>query len=84
MELEFGMGICKLVYVGWVRNKILLYSTGNYIHYLVINQMEVNMTKNVYIRIDESLCCTVEVNIISVQFCHSVMSDSVIPWTAAC
>ena len=49
MELEFGMGICKLVYVGWVRNKILLYSTGNYIHYLVINQMEVNMTKNVYI-----------------------------------
>ena len=29
---------CKLVYTGWINNKVLLYSTGNYIQYPVINQ----------------------------------------------
>ena len=28
---------CKLVYTGWINNKVLLYSTGNYIQYPVIN-----------------------------------------------
>ena len=51
MELAFGISRCKLVYIGWVSKKILLYSRGNYIHYLVINQMEKTMTKNVYIYI---------------------------------
>ena len=75
MELAFGISRCKLVYIGWVRKKILLYSRGNYIHYLVINQMEKTMTKNVYIYITESVCCIVEVKISSVQFSLSVMSD---------
>ena len=26
----------KLSYMGWINNKVLLYSTGNYIQYLVI------------------------------------------------
>ena len=36
----FGLGISKykLVYIGWINNKVLLYSTGNYIQYPVINQ----------------------------------------------
>ena len=36
MEWERGISRCKLMYIGWI-NKALLYSTGNYIQYLVIN-----------------------------------------------
>ena len=36
-EWEFGMSICKLVYMGWLNNKVLLYSTGNYSQYPVLN-----------------------------------------------
>ena len=28
---------CKLVHTEWINNKVLLYSTGNYIQYPVIN-----------------------------------------------
>ena len=28
---------CKLLYTEWINNKFLLYSTGNHIHYSVIN-----------------------------------------------
>ena len=28
---------CKLLYMGWISNKVLLHSTGNYIQYPVIN-----------------------------------------------
>ena len=38
-------------------NKVLLYSTGNYIQYPVINHNEKE-----YICITESLCCTAEMN----------------------
>ena len=37
MVWEFGMSRCKLVYIGWINNKVLLYSTGNYIQHPVIN-----------------------------------------------
>ena len=36
-EWEFGISRCKLLYIGWINNKVLLYSTGNYIQYTVIN-----------------------------------------------
>ena len=36
-DWEFGISRCKLVYIGWMNNKVLLYSTGNYIQYPVIN-----------------------------------------------
>ena len=35
--LGFGISRCKLIYIGWINNKVLLYSTGNYIPYPVIN-----------------------------------------------
>ena len=38
IDWEFGVSRCKLLYIGWINNKVLLYSTGNYIQYLVINQ----------------------------------------------
>ena len=37
MDWEFGISRCKLVYVEWINNKILMDCTGNYIQYPVIN-----------------------------------------------
>ena len=37
MEWEFGVNRCKLLYIEWINNKVLLYSTGNYIKYPMIN-----------------------------------------------
>ena len=37
MDREFGISIDKLVYIGLINNKVLLYSTLNYIQYLVTN-----------------------------------------------
>ena len=36
VDWESGVSRCKLVYSGWI-NKVLLYNTGHYSHYLVIN-----------------------------------------------
>ena len=36
-DWEFGISICKLLYVEWINNKVLLCGTGNYIQYLLIN-----------------------------------------------
>ena len=38
MEWEFGISRCKLLHIGWINNNLLLYSTGNYIQYPVINR----------------------------------------------
>ena len=35
MGWEFGISRCKLLYIEWVENKILFYSTGNYVQYPV-------------------------------------------------
>ena len=37
MEQEVGVSRYKLLYREWVNNKVLSYSTGNHIHYPVIN-----------------------------------------------
>ena len=37
LEWEFRISRCKLLYIEWINNKVLLYSTGNYIQYPVIN-----------------------------------------------
>ena len=34
-DWEFGNSSCKLLYVGRINSKVLLSSTGNYIHYPV-------------------------------------------------
>ena len=44
-----------------INNKVLLYSTGNYIQYLTINYNEKESEKK-YICITESLCCIPETN----------------------
>ena len=51
MDWEFGISRCKLLYTEWIDNKVLLYSTGNYIQYPGISHNENNMKKeclNVY------------------------------------
>ena len=62
--LEFGISRCKLLYIGWINNKVLLCSTGNYIQYSVINHngKEYEKECNVWICVTESLCCTAEIN----------------------
>ena len=37
MDWEFGVSRCKLLYREWINHKVLLYTTGNYIQYPVIN-----------------------------------------------
>jgi len=37
MDWEFGVSRHKLLYIEWIDNKVLLYSTGNYIQHPVIN-----------------------------------------------
>ena len=50
MDREFGISRCKQLYIEWVNNKVLLYSTENYIQYPVINHNEKEYKKkNVYI-----------------------------------
>ena len=34
---EFGVGICKLLHLEWIRNEVLLYSRGNYFQSLGID-----------------------------------------------
>ena len=54
---EFGISRGKLLYIGGINNKVLLYSTGNYMQYPLINH-----NGKEYICITESPCCTVEIN----------------------
>ena len=37
MVWVLGVSRCKVLHIEWRNNKVLLYSTGNYIHYPVIN-----------------------------------------------
>ena len=63
MEWEFGFSRCKLEYIEWINNKVLLYSTGNYIQCPVISHSGKEYEKeHAYIFITESLCCTAEIN----------------------
>ena len=45
---ELGISRCKLLYIGWINNKVLLYSTGDYIQYPVINHNGKEYKKNIY------------------------------------
>ena len=63
MDWEFGVGRCKLLHLEWIYNKVLMYSTGNYTQYPVINHnAKEHKKKNVYMYITESLCCTAEID----------------------
>ena len=44
-DWKFVVNRCKLIYIECINNKVLLYSTGNYIQYPVISQNEVEYEK---------------------------------------
>ena len=43
MDWESGISRCKLLHMEWINDKILLYSTGNYMQYPVNNHTERNV-----------------------------------------
>ena len=47
-DLKFGISKCKLLYIGWINSRVLLYSTENSIQYLV-HIIEKKMKKNIYL-----------------------------------
>ena len=49
MEWEAEISRCKLLYTEWINNKVLLYSTGNYIQYHMINHNRNIFKKSVYV-----------------------------------
>ena len=62
-DWEFGISRCRLLYVEWINNKVLLYSTGNYSQYLVKKTiMKKNIEKYIYLCITELPCCIAEIN----------------------
>ena len=44
-DWEFGISRCKLLYTGWINNKILLHSAWNYIQYLIISYHQLLIAK---------------------------------------
>ena len=58
-DWEFGVSRCKLLYARWINNKVLLYSTGKYIQYPVINCNGKEDEEYIY---SESVCCIIEIN----------------------
>jgi len=50
MDWKFGVDRCKLFYLKWINNEVLLYSTGNYTQFLGIDhERNCQEEKNVYI-----------------------------------
>ena len=53
MDWEFGVNRCKLLYIEWVNNKVLLSSKGKSIQHAVINYSRKECDKEyVYIYMD--------------------------------
>ena len=50
-DWEFGISRNKLLNIGWLNNKVLLYSTGDYIQYLPINHKGKECEERIYIYI---------------------------------
>ena len=48
MDWEFGISRCKLLYIEWINNKVLLYSTGNYIQYSVTGHLVYDKGARIY------------------------------------
>ena len=59
MEWEVGVSRCKLLYVEWINNNVLLYRTENYMQYPMISHNgKEYLNKNVYICIYVYICIT--------------------------
>ena len=61
MDWEFGISRCKLLYIEWIKNKVLLYSTGNCTQYFVITCKGKEPEKE-YLSIYISICPSIYLN----------------------
>ena len=63
---EFQMNRYKLLYIKQINNKVLLYSTGSYIQYLITSCNGKEYGKRIYIYSGPPeyilMCCTSEIN----------------------
>ena len=57
MGSEFGLSRWKLLYTGWIKYKVLIYSTRNYSHYPVINITEKKTKRKARMCTTEAVCC---------------------------
>ena len=76
-DWEFEISRYKLLFVEWINIKVLLYRTGNYIQYPIINHNSKEYEKGciniyLYIYVTESLCCTAKL----IQHCKSTIKKS--------
>ena len=63
VDWKSGVSRCKLLYIGWINNKVLPQRTANYVQYPLIKRNGKEHEKQcIYISITDSLCCTTEVN----------------------
>ena len=70
-EWEFGISRGRLVYIGWINNKVLLCSTENYIQYPMINH------KSLIACVLSHFCCSVQIFVNPWTVAHSsVHGDS--------
>ena len=96
MDYESGVSRYMLLYREQINGKVLLYSTGYYTQYPVINHMEKNMKKNIYIYIHiyiytyiyicitEPFCYIAEINTRLLEKVMAPYSSTLackIPWT---
>ena len=71
VDWGFGTSRCKLLYIGRI-NMFLLYSTGNYIQYLLINHNGRYYKKRKYIHICVCVCVCVAESV----FCIAEMNTT--------
>ena len=49
IDWEYGVSRCKLLHSEWIKNEVLLYSTGRCAQSLVMDMRKDNMRKRMYI-----------------------------------
>ena len=86
IDWEFEVSRCKLLCTEWINNKVVLYSTQNYIQYLMINHIgKRNFKKNVYKMYNWITMCTAVINTVNQLYFKKVLKGSEtnrnsIPW----
>ena len=72
MEWEFGISTCKLLYIEWINNKVLLYNTRNYNQYPVKKHNGKEYEKECMHMYNESPHYTLEINIVSQLYFNKI------------
>ena len=85
MDWEFGMSGCKLLDIGWIINKVWLYSTGNYIQYPMINHNGKEYEKeHVCVCVCVCVCVWITLLYSTNQHCRSPMCACVLKLLQSC